>query len=314
MHPHTSLVKPCVLVLLTLLALFFSACSGVNEKPKESARAPEPSASDSQTTTQSPHSSPSSTPQSMEELNLERIQEKETTLLLEATLLENMDVDEKHRRLIDVVQMYETFTTRFPDSELGFIFYGKLLRKIGMNKKANNMFFRANKINPNIAVVKQQIGNFLSEEGMFELALPYFMSAIDLEPQTALYHYQLGELLYTYYEAYLSKKVFDRKTLDKQMTEAFKRAAELAPDEHTYAFRYAESFYDIENANWDKALNEWQKLFEKAKTDRERDIIRLHQARVYIISGRYAFARPLLATINQPTLEKARQELLLQVK
>lgn len=327
-------IRPLCALGLLCAALAFSACGGKTaQETKDSPRRSQPSvqsakapqqtrtpevATPSVATQKTPEVTPSRSEEpftrTMEEIALERIQEKEATLLLEVTILpDDMQAEEKHRRLVNIFSDYENFIARFPESELGYIFYGKLLRKAGMNQKANNMFFRANQINPNLPVVKQQIGNFLAEEGKFELALPYFLNAIELAPSVARYHYQLGELLYTYYEAFLSKKVFDRATLDTQMHHAFARAAELEPNELTYAFRYAESFYDLENPNWDRALEEWGKLSARAKSSREQDIIRLHQARIYIISGRRDEARALLSSINQPALEATRQELLLQV-
>lgn len=251
---------------------------------------------------------------SMEETKLERLQEKEKRLLLELSVEdEAIPESERDRLLLDMVYAYESFLAQNPQSELGFVLYGKFLRDIGMNKMANVQFVQANKLNPNIAVVKQQIGNYLAEEGLFELALPYFLAAIELEPRIALYHYQLGELLYTYYEAYLSKGVYDRHTLDEQMLAAFRRAAELQSSERTYLYRYAEAFYDVQEPNWDYALAVWEHLMKGAQSDREADIIRLQRARVHLLRGESEAARTLLAEVNQPALEASRQSLLAQL-
>lgn len=296
--------------ILALLAMLVSGCSVMPWGDDEHVRLEQPPESVS-------HSDTAASPKggrTMETIKLESIQEKEAQLLLEVSVIEDMSVEEKHRRLLEVVYAYENFIARFPESELGYIFYGKLLRKIGMNKKANNMFARANRINPNLPVVKQQIGNFLAEEGMFELALPYFISAIELDPNTALYHYQLGELLFTYYEAYLSKEIFDRSTLDEKMLTAFRRAAELEPKERTFAYRYAEALYDVEHPDWHLALKTWDDLLKSADDERERDIIRMHQARLYILWGHPEVAKRILDSIDQPALEASRKELLAQIK
>lgn len=251
----------------------------------------------------------------VEAIQLEKIVEKEAMLMLEVSIMpEDIQKEEKHRRLYDLIYDYENFISSHPESELGLILYGKLLRRLGLNKKANNMFARVNKLNPNIAVVKQQIGNFLAEEGMFELALPYFLAAIELEPQTARYHYQLGELLYTYYEAYLSKEVYTRETLDEQMLGAFRRAAELDTQERTYRFRYAEAFYDVVKPNWSEARRQWETLLASAQSEREADIVRLQLARVYMFDGQPSQARALLEKVNQPALEQTRQQLLAELQ
>ena len=41
------------------------------------------------------------------------------------------------------------------------------------------------------------------------------------------------------------------QTLDDGMHHAFQRASELAPSRFEFAYRYAESFYDLEKPDWD---------------------------------------------------------------
>ena len=41
------------------------------------------------------------------------------------------------------------------------------------------------------------------------------------------------------------------------MHEAFRTAAELAPDRIEFTYRYAESFYDLEKPDWDGAFKAW---------------------------------------------------------
>jgi hypothetical protein len=44
------------------------------------------------------------------------------------------------------------------------------------------------------------------------------------------------------------------------MHEAFRKAAELAPDRLEFTYRYAESFYDLTTPDWDGALKAWNTL------------------------------------------------------
>ena len=223
---------------------------------------------------------------------------------------EDNDESEKQRLFMQVAQDYENYITRNPDYTLGYIFYGKFLRRLDARKKANQVFMKANNIDPNIALLKQQIGNYLAEEGAFEFALPYFLSAIELSPETALYHFQLGEILYTFKGAYIADKVFTIKTLEKQMLSAFKRAAELEPANRDFQYRYAESFYDIDSPDWKLALGLWGDLEDSATEQAQVDIIRLHQARVFIEMGDDRSARALLNAVDRPVLEQSRRKLL----
>jgi hypothetical protein len=89
------------------------------------------------------------------------------------------------------------------------------------------------------------------------------------------------------------------------MHHAFQRAAELAPDRFEFAYRYAESFYDLEKPDWSKALAAWSALEEKAQTGIERQTMRLHAANICIKMGKTTHARALMETVDEPKLQGA---------
>jgi hypothetical protein len=92
--------------------------------------------------------------------------------------------------------------------------------------------------------------------------------------------------------------------------DAFKRAAELAPDNFAYVYRAAEAYYDLETPQWDDALKAWSALEEKAEPGVEQQTIRLHAANVLIKLGAVAHARTLIATVTEAPLQKQKQTLL----
>jgi hypothetical protein len=97
------------------------------------------------------------------------------------------------------------------------------------------------------------------------------------------------------------------------MHEAFRRAAELAPDRFEFAYRYAESFYDLEKPDWDGALKAWSDLEEKAPTAIERQTMRLHAANILLKMGKADHARALLVTVDEPKLQGQKQKLVAQL-
>src|ERR1051325_3547719 len=145
----------------------------------------------------------------------------------------------------------------------------------------------------------------LAEDGKPLQAAPYFLAAIKLEPNEPLYHYQLGTLLAEARDDFLKSNTGERTrdSLDPAMHQAFKRAAELAPDRFEFSYRYAESFYDLEKPDWDGALKAWSALEEKAPTAIERQTMRLHAANVCLKMGKPDHARALLETVNEPALQ-----------
>ena len=163
--------------------------------------------------------------------------------------------------------------------------------------------------------MKQQIGNYLIEKGDYELALPYFVSAIEIEPEQAIYHYQLGELLANYRQQFIEQAEMPEAVLDDQMLESFKRAAQLAPNKRQYQIRYAEAFFDAKSTQqWEYALEQWERLEITPDSQLEADIIALQKARVLIELNAPEQAKQSIANVQRPSLEENRQQLLSQIE
>lgn len=206
--------------------------------------------------------------------------------------------------------------------------YGMLLGKISMRRQSTIMFLKANQLfgeeakdgeatTPAFvrtwALVKNQLGNYLAEEGKPLEAMNYFLAAIDLTPNEPLYHYQLGRLLSEARDDFIKSGQWERLALSKSMHEAFRRAAELAPDRIEFTYRYAESFYELDPPDWDEALKMWAQLEEKAPTAVERETMRLHAAHVLIKQQKFDHARMLLSTVTEEPLQKQKEKLIAEL-
>jgi len=222
----------------------------------------------------------------------------------------DLDDPEYDRLINEVVTEYQSYILDYPDSVHGLILYGKMLRDIGQREDANHAFVRANRLDGNIAVVKQQIGNFVAEEGEPSLALAYYISAAELAPNESIYAYQIGEVLYTYREDLLAEGALQPVELETQMLEAFARAHSLEPSNRQLTQRYAEAFYDVSTPDWNQALLLWQALEGSAQNPVERDWARLQEGRVLLKLGRREDARKTLSAVSQPSLIDARDQLL----
>ncbi|WOO41303.1 tetratricopeptide repeat protein [Rubellicoccus peritrichatus] len=251
----------------------------------------------------------------MADLRLERIYNKQQAVFKKiAERPEDFPLAERDRVLDNLLTEYSAFVFENPDFVYGYILYGKLLRQVGDREAANVAFAKANQLDPQIAVVKQQIGNYLVEEGRPMLALPYFVAAVELEPEYALYHYQLGELLHQSRDVFIEEQEMPADVHSEQMLESLGNAARLDPGNRQFQMRYAEAFFDTLNPDWELALVHWNFLENSSSNPLERDIIRLQKARVLIAQGNSSEAETILISMNQPSLETARQELLESVQ
>jgi tetratricopeptide (TPR) repeat protein len=226
---------------------------------------------------------------------------------------DHLDVAWLRGELQSVINSYDILIQKSPDFAPAYVAYGMLLGQVGMTREAVGILLKANQLDKEIPVVKNEIGRFLAEDGKLVEALPWIMAALDLEPSQPLYHYHLGKLLTEGRDDFIKTGQFTRASLDKAMLQAFARAAELAPTNFGYAYRHAEAYYDLETPQWDDALALWRKLDAGVETPLEHQTLWLHQANVLLKQGKADEARALVATVTELTLAKQKQTLLDQL-
>jgi tetratricopeptide (TPR) repeat protein len=233
--------------------------------------------------------------------------------LLAALGKEGDDQDNVKRDIQTLLFDYDAFLRTFPSFAPGYVTYGVLLGKVGMRRTSAAILLKANQIDSDIPIVKNQLGNYLAEEGEPIEAANYFISAIRLAPNEPLYHYQLGTLLSEARNDFLKSGQWTRAQIDRNMQDAFRRAAELAPGNVAFAYRYAQSFYDLESPNWDEALKVWGAMEDQAAPGLEKETLRLHAANILIKQKKFDHARVLLGTVTDERLKAQRQKLLDQL-
>jgi tetratricopeptide (TPR) repeat protein len=184
---------------------------------------------------------------------------------------------------------------------------------VDQRKLAAAMLLKANSIDPNLPLVKNQLGNYLAEEGRPLDALNYYLAAVRLAPAEPLYHYQIGVLLTEAREEFLKSGDWTRAALDHGMQDGFEQATMLAPGNIAYAYRYGESFYDLEQPEWSAAHAFWRTLETKVSTPLEKETIRLHQANVLLKQQKFAEVLAVLETVKQPVLQAQKQKLVAQL-
>ncbi len=214
------------------------------------------------------------------------------------------------RRINELVQSYRTYLTDNPDDVNALILYGKLLRRVDQTDQAFTAFLKADELDPDIAVVKQQIGTHLAERGKGKAALPFYLRAIELNPETAVYHFELGQLLYDFKTSFIKDGIFTADALDREMIRAFRKAAELEPDNFDFQMRLGEAYYDLDSPDWKSALVHWDQVRKTADTTLRKEIVDLHKAHVLGKLGRIEEAVKLADSIHQPSLQYSRQQVL----
>lgn len=218
--------------------------------------------------------------------------------------------DDLERHVRKLSESYRSYLEDYPEDIDALILYGKLLRRLDEKEAAFAVFLKADELDPAIAVIKQQIGTHLAEQGKAKAALPFYLRAVELEPKTPEYHFSLGRLLYQFRGHFLEDKIFTRDALEREMLKAFRLTAELAPDDFDAQMRLGEAYYDLTSPDWKAALIHWNKLRKNAETALQREILDLHRAKVMGKLGRKAEAEKLLDSVTMPSLQFSKQEVL----
>ena len=99
---------------------------------------------------------------------------------------------EMTRQAQEIVTAYESYLSHNPEDTSAIILFGKFLRQVGQEEYAVEFFLRADQVNPKLAVVKQQLANYLVEKGRPVDAFPYFIMTLELAPKEAVYHFHWG--------------------------------------------------------------------------------------------------------------------------
>ncbi len=223
------------------------------------------------------------------------------------------DPKELNRKAQDLVSLYESYLAENPNDTNALILFGKFLNKVGQKSHAIGFFLKADTLNPKLAVVKQQIGNFLVENDKPLEALPFFTSAIQIDPLVPDYHFHLGNFLHIYKEKISISQILGQKSVELFSHECFAKAAEKRPTSFEYRLRFAQSFFDYSESDRNNAILVWDQImsdFNSSLKKPEVDYIKLCKARIMLDLNQNEKAGLLVREVSTKALVKSKKELL----
>jgi len=142
------------------------------------------------------------------------------------------DVEALRPRLQSLVLDFERYLRTYPKRPDGYIAYSLLLGNplLDERQRAEALLLKANSLDPNLPIVKNQLGKYLAEAGRPLDALNYFLSAVQLAPDEPLYHLQVGQLLGAPRDECLQSEEWTVAPIDACMDHALADAVRLPPD------------------------------------------------------------------------------------
>ena len=249
--------------------------------------------------------------QNLIQIKLQDLQVRQRRLMeAHRTVTNRDDQDSIEFRLFALRDEYQVLLSKTPDNVAVLVTYGLFLAEIDQREHALKVLLKADALEPEHPQVKNQLGNFMTEEASFALALPYYLDAIALAPEEPLYHYQLGNLLFHFKKQFIEEEIFTEDHLNSQMFNSFKEAAALGNNNLAFQYRYAEAFYDNPKADLKEALEEWQRIEGLSILERDKQMIRLHQANLQIMLGNKDLAEVILEKVTDPYWDSNKEVLL----
>jgi tetratricopeptide (TPR) repeat protein len=215
------------------------------------------------------------------------------------------------RKAQDLVIKYESYLSENPNDIPALLLFGKFLRKVDQHDHALGIFLQADSVNPKLAVVKQQIANYLVEKGRPLDALPFFIAATKIEPLLPDYHYHLGNFLFIFKDQLQEHGLLKDKSIAGFSHECFEKAYLKKPSSFEYRLRYAQSFFDCADSNKTKALEVWGSIaidFNDLSKS-EIDYLNLCIARLHIELGNKSLAKTHLDKVSTKSLSNAKRKL-----
>ena len=242
---------------------------------------------------------------------IDLVERQRSLLALAAEAEHTDDIEDLRPRMQDLVFDYERYLRTYDEFVPGYISYSMLLGDplIDERKRAMALLLRANDLDPNLAIVKNQLGKYLAEDGRPLEAVNYFISAAELEPNEALYHYQIAQVLTGAHDDFLKSGEWTVGQVEEAMRHAYEEAVRLAPDNFAYAYSQAESFYEMRDPDWNEALTQWRALEARVETPVERQMMQLHQANVYLSMHELEAARLIMNGVSEDLLQPQKERL-----
>ena len=236
---------------------------------------------------------------------------KEMNALDRSATEKEQEFGEIQRRFQSVATLFNGILASSPDGIEARLIYGKMLDRYGDRHGARDQFIEVLKRDPSIAVAHQQLGTYYAEEHDLTRALSYYLAAIQYAPDEPVYHFALGDLLTSFAADLISMDILAPEVLREKMFTAFGKAAELAPENPVFQFRYGEAFYLLEEPDWQAAFDHWNRFAELPGLDaRQGQMITLHAARCLGEMEKYTEARAKLEGVKLEELKALRTALL----
>jgi tetratricopeptide (TPR) repeat protein len=225
-------------------------------------------------------------------------QELQAARLTEAAVLAK-DADRENAQaarddLEKLARIYAQISSRYPKSAEALNTWAEYLWKIERRQEAMEKWLAAESLEPDNAAVANNLGGCQLALANAKKAAEYFERAAKLDPGNAPYQFNAGNTC-CMFRHQMAGDGGDAEPVLLRALDHFREAARIDPFSIEYARSYAETFYIMQQPDWNAALKAWTHYLEI--TD-QKDYAYSNLARVNLKLGHKKEAGENLAMIK----------------
>jgi tetratricopeptide (TPR) repeat protein len=200
-------------------------------------------------------------------------------------------------RLNEVKHNYEDFLQRHPEYVRALLAYGSFLHQSGDGEGALKQWEKASTLAPNNPAVWNNLADYYMDANV-KKAFEYYSKAIELDPSQSVYYHNLAVCVYMFRtDAEEYWKISEAEVFDKSLA-LYQKAMKLDPENFVLASDYAECFYGIRPLRLEDGLTAWNHCLQIAQSERDRQGVYIHLARINLALKRFDETQKALDTVT----------------
>lgn len=209
---------------------------------------------------------------------------------------------------------FRVFLGRHPDHARAMSAFGNFLEEIGKQDEACDWWSKAVSFSRRNPDLLNNLANYYGHNGEAARATRLYEEAIRLNPNEAVYHFNLGNMYYLFRKEAEQVHGWDMDQIFRESLEQFRVARDLEPNNFEYATAYAETFYGVnflqQRIAWEEALKAWEYCLNMKLDAGQKDYVKVHLVRLNLYTGNPLEAARSASEIQSSELRRIARSLL----